>query len=110
MEFSSFEIKSASRTGFSCFIENVKCDFYNWSVPFIEDELVIDGLRLGTPGDITGFKLDAVITRKEKKDFFDLYILLQRFTFSDILNFYKRKYVFNDIRVVMEGKPYQKLM
>src|SRR4051812_43500914 len=39
LEIHTIGMISVSRTGFSCIIENVKCDFYNWSVPFIEDIL-----------------------------------------------------------------------
>ena len=103
MEFTSFEMKSTSRTGFSAFIEEVKCDFYNWSVAFIEEEINEDKIRLDGLKDIAAFKLDAVNTRKEKKDFIDIYYLLNQFGFKNLLTFYKTKYPYNDIKLVMDA-------
>jgi len=66
-EFNQFELASTSRFGFSSFINGVKCDFYNWSVPFIGEPNKTDDLRLCSLEDIASFKLDAIISRKEKK-------------------------------------------
>jgi len=103
LELNTIGMISVSKTGFSCLIENVKCDFYNWSVPFIEEiinegELSLDGLK-----DISAFKLDAIITRKEKKDFFDIYFLLEKFAFKELIDFYKKKYPYNDIKIAMDA-------
>lgn len=103
LEISALGIISVSRTGFSCLLENVKCEFYNWSVPFIEDVMNHDGLRLDGLKDISAFKLDAIITRKERKDFVDIYFLLEKFPFKDLISFYKTKYPYNDIKVVMDA-------
>jgi hypothetical protein len=103
LEIHTIGMISVSRTGFSCIIENVKCDFYNWSVPFIEDLLTEDGIRLDGIKDISAFKLDAIITRKEKKDFVDIDVLLEKFSFKDLMEFYKTKYPYNDIKIVMDA-------
>jgi Nucleotidyl transferase AbiEii toxin, Type IV TA system len=103
MEFIAFEMKSVSRTGFSSIIENVKCDFYNWSVAFTEDVLVEDGIRLDGLQDIAAFKLDTITGRKEKKDFIDIYYLVQKFGLTSLFDFYKRKYPYNDIKLVMDA-------
>ena len=103
MEMQNFGMISVSRTGFSCLVENVKCDFYNWSVPFIEDTINDEELRLDGLRDISAFKLDAIISRKEKKDFFDIYFLLETYTFNELMDFYKKKYPYNDIKIVMDA-------
>ena len=94
-----FELQSVSRTGFTCLIENIRCDFYNWGVPFIKQPNVEDDIRLGSLEDIAAFKLDAIIRRKEKKDFWDIEALIIAFPFKDILNFYRQKYIYNDIKL-----------
>lgn len=68
-ETEAFELQSMSRTGFTCFIQNIKCDFYNWGVPFIRETQLKDELRLSSLEDIAAFKLDTIIRRKEKKIF-----------------------------------------
>ena len=37
--------------------------------------------------DIAAFKLDAICHRKEKKDYVDIAILLERFSFGQMLSF-----------------------
>ena len=52
----------------------------------------VDGLTLATPPDIAAMKVNAIEGRGSKKDFIDLYYLLQRYTLAEILDFYKQKY------------------
>ena len=52
----------------------------------------VDTLTLATPPDIAAMKVNAIEGRGSKKDFIDLYYLLQRYTLSEILDFYKQKY------------------
>ena len=65
-ETEQFELQSMSGTGFSCFIQGIKCDFYNWSVRFIREPINKDGIRMCSLEDIVAFKLDAIIRRKKK--------------------------------------------
>lgn len=98
-----FELQSISRTGFTCFIQDIKCDFYNWGVPFIKAPRLEDEIRLCSLEDISAFKLDAIIRRKEKKDFWDIEALICVFSLKELLSFYRQKYIYNDIKVVMDA-------
>ena len=74
-------------------IDNIKVDFVNYSrYPWIDDAVVEDGLRLASPKDIAAMKISAIEGRGSKKDFFDLYFLLQHYTLEEILGFYVQKY------------------
>lgn len=98
-----FELQSISGTGFTSFIENIKCDFYNWSVPYIREPLIKDELRLASLEDIAAFKLDAIIRRKEKKDFWDIDALLYAFPLKDLFSFYRQKFIYNDVKIVLDA-------
>lgn len=98
-----FELQSMSGTGFTSFIENIKCDFYNWSVPFIREPFIKDELRLASLEDIAAFKLDAIIRRKEKKDFWDIDALMYAFPLKDLFGFYKQKFIYNDVKIVLDA-------
>jgi len=53
-----------------------------------------DMLKL-SPGlfwDIAGMKLSAIAQRGSKKDFFDLYELLQRYSLAGLLEFFRMKF------------------
>lgn len=74
-------------------INGVKVDFvdysrYKWIAPAVEE----DGICLASPSDIAAMKINAIEGRGSKKDFIDIYQLLQHYTLSDILEFYKQKY------------------
>lgn len=74
-------------------INNVKVDFVNYSrYPWIDNEVVEDGIILASPKDIAAMKINAAEGRGTKKDFIDIYVLLQHFSLDEILSFYNAKY------------------
>jgi predicted nucleotidyltransferase component of viral defense system len=78
-----------------------KLDIYNWAVKFIRPFTQEGDVRLASLEDIAAFKLDAICHRKEKKDYVDIAVLLEKFTFSQMLDLYKEKFPMNDIRIVL---------
>ena len=74
-------------------VDNIKVDFVNYSrFPWVDDAIVEDGLRLASPKDIAAMKVFAIQNRGSKKDFIDMYFLLQHFALEEILGFYSMKY------------------
>lgn len=74
-------------------VDEIKVDFVNYSIfPWIDDPVIEDGLRLASPKDIAALKLYAIQNRGSKKDFIDLYFLLQHFTIEELLDYYSQKY------------------
>ena len=74
-------------------VDNIKVDFVNYShYPWIDGVVAEDGLRLASPKDIAAMKIGAIEGRGSKKDFFDLYFLLQHYSMEEILGFYIQKY------------------
>lgn len=84
-------------------IDGVKVDFvdysrYGWINPSLEE----DGLRLATPVDIAAMKINAIEGRGSRKDFVDVYQLLNHYSLSEILDFYRQKYPeYNLFRALM---------
>ena len=75
------------------FMDDVKVDFVNYSIyPWIDDAVVEDGLRLASPKDIAAMKINAIEGRGSKKDFIDIYSLLQHYSLDELLKFYSQKY------------------
>lgn len=74
-------------------LDRIKVDFVDYSrYPWI-DKPVVDGtVRLASPKDIAAMKVNAAEGRGTKKDFIDIYFLLQHYSLSDILDFYSQKY------------------
>jgi hypothetical protein len=73
-------------------LDGIKVDFVYYDYLWLEAPLQVDGLTLATPPDIAAMKVNAIEGRGSKKDFIDLYYLLQRYTLAGILDFYKQKY------------------
>ena len=73
-------------------LDGIKVDFVHYDYPWLESPLQADGLVLATPPDIAAMKVNAIEGRGSKKEFINLYYLLQRYTLAEILDFYKQKY------------------
>lgn len=76
-----------------CYLINeIKVDFVNYKYLWIDDAICDDGLRLASPKDIAAMKINAVEGRGTKKDFVDIYFLLEKYSLTEILAFYELKY------------------
>ena len=73
-------------------IQNVKVDFVNYRYPLIAKNLLYDSIRLLDMPDIAAMKLAAIAGRGRKRDFCDIYFLLQKFTLKQMVGFYNQKY------------------
>jgi polyhydroxyalkanoate synthesis regulator protein len=56
--------------------------------------------------DIAAMKLNAIAGRGSKKDFIDLYFLLQEFSLREILSFYGQKYHDGSLFMVEKSLTY----
>ena len=73
-------------------INYVKVDFIKFHYPFIRPFLVIENIRMASLEDIAAMKLDAITGRGSKKDFYDLFFLLQHYSIEELFSFYTEKY------------------
>ena len=73
-------------------IDGVKVDFIRFKYPFAEDTILTEGIRLANIMDIACMKIDAIMGRGKKKDFCDLYYLLQYFSLTEIMEAYSKMY------------------
>lgn len=87
-------------------VQGVKVDFMKYAVPLLYDPLEIDGIRMLDWRDISAMKLMAITQRGAKKDFWDLYFLLQEFTLEQILEFFKNKYPSMELFFVLKSLHY----
>lgn len=83
---------SASKNTVTGMIEGIKTDFLAHRYPLLGKMEILDGYRLMAIEDVGAMKLNAIANRGRKKDFWDLAELLQRFSFDEVLGFYKAKY------------------
>ena len=78
--------------GIFCFVENVKVDLVPFRHPLIRPIQVIDGIRMFSLEDIAAMKIQAILGRGRKKDFWDIAELFKHFKLKEIIAFYKEKF------------------
>ncbi len=84
-------------------LNQVKVDFVEYGrYAWIDEPIQGDGFVLASDRDIAAMKVNAIIGRGTRKDFIDLYVLLQHYSLSQIMDFYKRKYPeFSEYRALL---------
>ena len=90
--FGTATILSKSKNILIYTVNGVKIDFVNYSYNWIDEEIIIDNVRLASKKDIAAMKLNAIAGRGSKKDFIDLHFLLKEFSLKQMMTFYLAKY------------------
>ena len=73
-------------------INGIKVDFVNYKYPLLKEIFVEDNIRMFDLPDIGAMKLAAITGRGRKRDFTDLFFLLQKYSLSELILFYNSKY------------------
>lgn len=87
-------------------INDIKVDFVNYKYPLLTDFEIIENIRMFSTKDIAAMKLNAIAGRGSKKDFIDLYFLLEEFTLPEMLSFYEKKYKDGSVFMVEKSLTY----
>lgn len=87
-----FESLSVTNVGVFGFINNIKVDFINYPYPLLYRCDIMGGGRLAHPLDIAAMKINAIVGRGSRKDFFDLHQLLKHYSLVEIMHVYQKKY------------------
>jgi hypothetical protein len=74
------------------FLSGVKLQFLEYPYKLLEPTVEYNGIKLSSVVDIACTKLQTVGMRGSKKDFVDIYFLLNEFSLPDLLNKTKKKY------------------
>ncbi len=87
-----YEPMSKTERMLFCTIDNVKCDFVNEPFPLIEPFIDVEKVKLYSIPDIAAMKMHTICGRGKKKDFFDIYALLEHYDWKQMLDWFKLKY------------------
>lgn len=87
-------------------LNGVKTDIVNYSYPWLKQPILTEGLKLAGKEDIAAMKLSAITGRGSKKDFIDMYFLLQKFSLPEMLSFYEQKYSDGSVFMVLRSLSY----
>jgi predicted nucleotidyltransferase component of viral defense system len=90
---SDFGYESGHKSfGIFCYIHKIKVDIVYYPHLPIERFETFDSIRMYSSADISAMKIQAILGRAKKKDFWDLYELLQHFTLQQIMDWHKQKF------------------
>jgi hypothetical protein len=83
-------------------IADVQVDILAHRYPYVSAPLNIEYISMLSTEDIIAMKLNAIsISGQRIKDFIDIYYLLNLYSISDMIHFYKKKYVgYNEVNVL----------
>lgn len=73
-------------------LDDVKLTFIRYEYPILFPLIDWDGVKLADERDIACMKIDAISSRGSKKDFVDLYFLLEKYSLSELFSFFEKKY------------------
>lgn len=86
--------------------DDVKTDIvkypYRWIRPVVQEQ----NIRLASVEDIAAMKLAAITNRGSKKDFYDIYFLLQTYSLPQLLDFFREKFPEWNIFMVLQSLSY----
>lgn len=80
------------QSGIFCFIDDIKVDIVHFPHGPIADIEEWDTIRMYSSADISAMKIQAILGRALKKDFWDLYELLSHYPLQQLIDWHKQKY------------------
>jgi len=81
-----------TKWGIFCFIGGVKVDLVYYPHPILHSVELWDTIRMYDDRDLIAMKIQAVLGRGKKKDFWDIAELLEHYDLSQMIDFHKAKY------------------
>ncbi|MBK9983029.1 MAG: nucleotidyl transferase AbiEii/AbiGii toxin family protein [Saprospiraceae bacterium] len=89
------------RFGIFGFVNEVKIDLVHYPHHSIRPDRMIDEIRMFSIEDIMAMKVQAILGRGKKKDFWDVAELLHHFSIKDFITFHKEKYASQNLLITI---------
>ena len=91
-DIGELELFAESENTINGSLNNVRISFFKYKYPLLEKTYNIKNIRIANPLDIAVMKLEAISGRGSKKDFIDLYYILNIFLIEKLFEKYQQKY------------------
>ena len=85
-------METSKKNTLNLFIDGVKLNFLYYPYKLLEDFVIYKNVKISSTVDIACTKLITISSRGSKKDFIDLFVLLQTFTLSELFDCLEKKY------------------
>ena len=88
-----YRLRNRTKNILQLIVNGIMVDIVDYSqYHWIDAPVCFEGITLASPKDIAAMKINDVEGRGTKKDFVDIYQLLQHYSLDDLLSFYSQKY------------------
>lgn len=87
-----YEFVNSNKKMLFAFINHIKCDFVQEPAKLINPFIEYDGVKYFSVQDIGAMKMHTICGRGKKKDFFDIYVLIETFGWQEMLKWFEEKY------------------
>lgn len=89
----TYRLRNRTKNILQLIVNGIMVDIVDYSqYPWIDEPVCHEGVTLASPKDIAAMKINAIEGRGSRKDFIDIYMLLQHYRLDELLTFYSRKY------------------
>ena len=75
-----------------CYINDIKCDFVQEPATLLKSFINEDGVNYFSVEDIGAMKMHTICGRGKRKDFFDIYALIENYGWEKMLQWFEGKY------------------
>jgi len=87
-----FELDREDKDTILGVLDRVKISFFRYNYALVYPPVDFNGIKLSSEQDIAAMKIDAISSRGSKKDFIDIYFLLQKYSLRELIDFFERRY------------------
>lgn len=108
-QFSSIPLQKTQEeiNTLSCNIDDdVRLSFFSYPYPLILPTIDAENLQLASLEDIGAMKLSAITSRATRKDYVDLYFILQKHSLSSLLQYCTQKFPQLDHALILKSLVY----
>jgi len=97
---------SKNPIGLVYIINNIKTDFVNFPYSFFYPSQSKEEFFIANIDDVVSLKLGALANRGAKKDFYDLYYVLQHYRLDQLIELYQKKFNVADVLPLLKSLIY----
>lgn len=88
----NFELTGEDKGTIHGILDRVRISFLYYPYKLLYPLVRFGNAKLADERDIASMKIDAISSRGSKKDFFDLYVLLEKYSLAELIGFFEKKY------------------
>ncbi len=91
-QMGDFEVETLEDRTLHGIFKGTKVSFIHYPYEMLKKTHAFNGIQIADPIDIACMKISAISSRGTKKDFVDMYYLMQKWSLPEIITYFEEKY------------------